>query len=199
MLDSRKYYYPQCEVVQNLSRSAHLVFLIAILAACAQVTSAPSEDFEILTTDEETLISRFAPYFPASEENQKLIDEKLLIDFILQKKWDMKRAELGYYFQIIDPGKGQQPQWGDRLKVHYNVYQLDGQIIDSTYKKSKTFDFYLGNVIPGWNDALTRIQVGGKIRVILPSSLAYGEEGLGSMVPPNKCLIFEIELIELMM
>lgn len=183
--------------MRNSSRYVHLALLITLIMGCARETSAPSDEFEIRTTKEESLINRFAAYFPASDESQNLIDEKLLIDFILQKKWDMKRAEAGYYFQIIDLGKGQQPKWGDRLKVHYNVYQLNGQIIDSTYEKGKTFDFYLGNVIPGWNDALTRIQVGGKILILLPSSLAYGEEGLGEMVPPNKCLVFEIELIEL--
>lgn len=184
--------------MQNLSRYVHLAFLIALFFACVGETSAPLGEFQIRTTEEEILIDRFAAYFPASQESQKLIDQKLLIDFILQKQWDMNRADLGYYFQIIDPGKGKQPQWGDRLKVHYNLYYLDGQLIDSTYRKGKTFDFYLGNVIPGWNDALTRIQIGGKILVVLPSSLAYGEEGLGSMVSPNKCLIFEIELIEVM-
>lgn len=61
-------------------------------------------------------------------------------------------------------------------------------------------DFYIGNMIPGWNEGLQLLKVGGKARFLVPSHLGYGEEGFKDgeayLVPPNRVLVFELEVLK---
>ncbi len=102
--------------------------------------------------------------------------------------------------QVIDlaPGKGKAVRTGDKITVRYTgKRQADGVVYDSAHANSTGFSFTLGQgrVTKGWEVGIPGMKVGGKRRLVVPPQLGYGEKGLGSAVPPNSTLIFDIELV----
>ncbi len=94
-------------------------------------------------------------------------------------------------------GTGPQATAGKTVKVHYTGTLLNGQKFDSSVDRGEPFSFTLGRgqVIPGWEEGIALMKQGGKARLIIPSKLAYGEDGRPS-IPPSSTLVFEVELLE---
>ncbi len=176
---------------------APLLLTLCFLMACAG-GGKQEEDYPVYqwpTIGEDVLVNRFASFL--QEETQDTLGINALIDHIIAKRWDLERHQSGCFYHIITPGNNDHPSWGDRLSVHYNAYQLDGTLFDSTYRRSKPFDFYLGNTISGWNECLPLLGVGGRALLVIPAHLAYGSQGFGQMVGPDEHLLFEVELLSL--
>ncbi len=97
----------------------------------------------------------------------------------------------------IIEGKGDVVEVGNPVMVHYVGTLADGTVFDSSYNRGAPFIFVAGSgqVIKGWDEGIIGMRVGGKRRLEVPSSLAYGEAGAGDVIPPNSDLIFEIELL----
>lgn len=87
---------------------------------------------------------------------------------------------------------------GDTILIHYIGGFLDGKVFDSSYQTNQPFEMTVGagQVIPGFEQGVVGMKVGGKRRLLIPASLAYGERGAGP-IPPNTPLIFEVELLEI--
>lgn len=96
------------------------------------------------------------------------------------------------------PGNGPAAKSGDLITVNYTGKLEDGTVFDSSVGK-QPFQFTLGagQVIPGWDQGLLGLKVGGKRTLTIPPSLAYGEQGAGGVIPPNATLIFDVELISI--
>ena len=101
----------------------------------------------------------------------------------------------GLQYKVITAGEGKSPQKSDKVTVHYRGTLIDGTEFDSSYSRNKPATFGVGQVIPGWTEALQLMKEGDKWGIYLPSKLAYGERGAGAKIPPDSTLIFEIELI----
>ena len=88
---------------------------------------------------------------------------------------------------------------GQTAIVHYSGWLEDGTQFDSSRARNKPFSFPVqcGYVIPGWDEGVIGMQVGGVRRLTVPAQLAYGEKGAGGVIPPNATLTFEIELLEI--
>jgi len=101
------------------------------------------------------------------------------------------------YIDIVE-GQGDMPHLGDRVKVHYTGYLKDSTKFDSSVDKGKPFVFPIGvgHVIAGWDEGVMTMKAGGTRKLIIPSQLAYKEQGIGSVIPPNADLIFDVELLE---
>jgi len=99
----------------------------------------------------------------------------------------------------ITVGSGSAVKKGDTAEVNYLGTFLDGRKFDSSYDRGQTFSFEVGagSVIQGWDQGLIGMQAGGKRKLTIPSSLAYGERGAPGAIPPNTPLMFEIELISI--
>ena len=100
-------------------------------------------------------------------------------------------------------GDGREAEKGLTVTVHYTgwLYE-DGKKttkFDSSVDRREPFSFVLGvgQVIKGWDNGVSGMQVGGSRTIIIPSSMGYGSRGAGDVIPPNSDLIFEVELIEI--
>lgn len=95
-------------------------------------------------------------------------------------------------------GTGRAAQAGDKVSVHYTGMLDDGTVFDSSQNRGEPIAFVLGRgqVIPGWDEGIAMMSVGGKARLIIPSELAYGEQGAGGVIPPNATLTFDVELVD---
>ena len=108
-------------------------------------------------------------------------------------------SETGLGIIDIEAGSGETPETGELVVVHYTGWlSEDGTKFDSSLDRGTPFEFVLGlgQVITGWDEGLATMNVGGKRRLIIPSELAYGEEG-SSSIPPDSELTFDIELLEI--
>lgn len=101
----------------------------------------------------------------------------------------------GLYYQVVSPGSGGYPALTSTVKANYVGKLLDGTIFDQSTSGPVTFS--LANTIPGWQLGLSLIQKGGVIRLIIPSSLAYGCNGFNT-IPPYAILYFQVELVDIL-
>lgn len=105
-------------------------------------------------------------------------------------------TESGLQYKIIKKGYGAKPTAEQKVKVHYKGTLIDGTVFDSSYDRGEPASFGVGQVIPGWTEALQLMNVGSKYQVFIPQELAYGESmRQGSPIPPYSALVFEVELL----
>jgi len=100
-------------------------------------------------------------------------------------------------------GDGREAEKGLTVTVHYTGWLYENgkktTKFDSSVDRREPFSFVLGvgQVIKGWDNGVSGMQVGGSRTIIIPSSMGYGSRGAGDVIPPNSDLIFEVELIEI--
>ncbi|MCB1855653.1 MAG: FKBP-type peptidyl-prolyl cis-trans isomerase [Pseudomonadales bacterium] len=104
-------------------------------------------------------------------------------------------TDSGLQYEILEEGDGPIPGPDDTVEVHYRGTLIDGTEFDSSYARSQTVTFGVGQVIPGWTEALQLMPVGSKWKLVIPPELGYGAGGAGQVIGPNSALIFEVDLI----
>jgi len=101
----------------------------------------------------------------------------------------------GLQYEILLEGSGEKPGPGDTVLVHYEGSLIDGTIFDSSYERGEPLDVPLDMVIAGWSEGLRLTREGSRVKLYIPSDLAYGENGVGRDIGPNELIIFDVELI----
>ena len=98
----------------------------------------------------------------------------------------------------IKVGSGPMAESGSQVAVHYTGWLTDGSKFDSSLDRGQPISFALGSgqVIRGWDEGLKGMRVGGKRKLTIPSSMAYGPEGRPPVIPPDATLVFEVELMD---
>ena len=112
------------------------------------------------------------------------------------KQDSVQTTASGLQYKVITMGTGEKPQKTDRVKVDYEGRLIDGTVFDSSYKRGKPATFPVGQVIAGWTEALCMMPVGSKWEVYVPQELGYGDREQ-QKIPPFSCLVFTIELHEI--
>ena len=95
-------------------------------------------------------------------------------------------------------GDGDEATAGKKVTVHYvGVSFLTGEQFDASWDRGQPFEFKLGKgqVIPGWDQGVAGMRVGGRRRLTIPSAMAYGARGAGGVIKPHDPLVFVVDLI----
>ncbi len=121
--------------------------------------------------------------------NQPEVDRGLIEAYALDNKLDGQFTSSGLYYVIEEPGAADHPTTNSKVTVSYTGYSLDDVVFD----KGSFVSFELYRVIVGWQEGLQLVGEGGKIKLLIPSALAYGSGGSGS-IGPNEVLGFDITL-----
>ncbi len=109
------------------------------------------------------------------------------------------KTDSGLRYKIIQKGSGAKAEKGKTVSVHYEGSLPNGSVFDSSFKRKEPIDFQLGvgQVISGWDEGISLLQVGDKARFVIPSHLGYGSQGAGGVIPPDATLIFDVELMDI--
>jgi FKBP-type peptidyl-prolyl cis-trans isomerase FklB len=156
------------------------------------------------------------------KKDQKLKDEELVEAFAaLQKRAEERMAKMseesasagkkfleengkkagvvttasGLQYEIVKKADGPQPKPTDVVTVHYEGKLTDGKVFDSSVERGSPIDLPVSGVIPGWVEGLQLMHVGEKIKLYIPSDLAYGAQSPSPAIPANSVLVFDLELL----
>lgn len=144
-------------------------------------------------------------YPPVIPQNATLIFTVKLMDVKEPlKPWDLKGRKVdstasGLKYVVVSKGTGAKAENGKKVSVHYSGFLGDGtwKLFDSSVERGQPIEFTLGSgmVIKGWDEGLAMMNVGDKMRLIIPYQLAYGEQGRPPIIPAKATLIFDVELM----
>ena len=160
-----------------------VVTLVALSAAgCAHTSSGPQSSSSTTTTSAPP--AEKAPSQPVGSIPSVPADAQTPVT-----------TASGLIYQDFVVGTGASPVAGREVAVRYIGWLTNGTSIDNDHGTPYSFPIGRSRVIAGWDEGIMSMKVGGKRRLTVPASLAYGREGAGGLIPPNATLIFDVELV----
>lgn len=169
--------------------------IAGVKAALAGETSQLSED------ETNATLQKFQENMQAQQEKAAAAagadNAKAGAEFLATnaKRKGVTTTASGLQYEILTKADGPKPKKEDTVRVHYHGTLIDGTVFDSSVDRGEPTEFGVGDVIPGWTEALQLMPVGSKWKLFIPSNLAYGERGVSEDIGPNSTLIFEVELL----
>lgn len=140
-------------------------------------------------------------------------DIKIISNHLAKQQITAQTTPSGLHYVIDTPGQGAHSQKGDTVKVNYTGQLLGGKVFDTSVESAAkehgvhnpqrpyepiAFKLGVGQVIQGWDEGISLLKQGGKGRLFIPSTLAYGSQSVGGdLIPANSVLVFEVELVEI--
>ena len=161
---------------------------------------------QIFSTEE------FSAYSAEMEQLQIEKEKETIKTYIADKGIAAEVTKEGLYYEITQSGNGVKPQVGQKVKVNYTGYLMDGTVFDTSFEElAKEANIYSagrpygpiefplgqGRVIKGWDMGIGLLSEGGKATLVIPSPLGYGNRGSGGVIKPNSTLVFTVELVEI--
>ena len=133
-----------------------------------------------------------------AESLKRLQEEPARIEkFVKDHNVTVAPSATGVYYLEIMKGNGAAVEAGDLVSIHYRLYNLDDKLIESSYNV-EPLQFVFGNdeMVPGIEEALGNMRVGGKATIIVPSTMGFGDIAIDKDLPANSTVIFDLELID---
>ena len=136
-------------------------------------------------------------YFFKMGESEKKAEKPAIKDNPSERKTITTESGLQYVDLVV--GSGPQPRPGDSVVVHYTGWLTNWKKFDSSHDRNQPYEFVLGQgtVIKGWDEGVGFMRVGGKRKLTIPPSLAYGDRGYLGVIPPKSTLVFEVEFLKI--
>jgi FKBP-type peptidyl-prolyl cis-trans isomerase FklB len=164
----------------------------AILVALSAVSMTVYADDLTNTTQPQTTGTAMQSTSP--ETNNKINGQAFLAENA--KKPGVVTLPDGLQYKVITKGTGTKPTASDVVTVNYAGTLVNGKEFDSSYTRGEPATFPVNGVIAGWTEALQMMPKGSTWMLYIPSSLAYGEQGMPPVIGPNETLIFKVELLD---
>lgn len=131
---------------------------------------------------------------------QRRKDEAELDAYLKSHNIQTQRTPWGAYLQIINPGSGPKPKYGQFAMLKYSGKDLAGNVFDATEKHGgQLLPLQIGThrSIPGFEDGVKQLSKGAKAVIYIPSVIGYGQQGSPPAIQPNQNLLFEVELVDI--
>lgn len=162
------------------------------------LTILPACDFNYKKYKKPTKQEKITANKETKKTKNKIMEEKKM-----KKENSIKKTDSGLQYQILKTSENDStPNKGQKVVIHYTGWLSEdgkpGKKFDSSIDRNQPFSFIvgIGQVIKGFDEGILNMKVGEKTRLIIPSNLAYGNRQVGSLIPANSDLIFDIELLE---
>ena len=123
------------------------------------------------------------------------IDNKIIEEYLTAHSLTAQHTASGLYYIIEKPGGANHPTLHSAVSVNYKGYLTDGTVFDESYSTGQPVVNALTGFIQGWQEGLQLIGIKGKIKLLIPSALGYGNIAKGK-IPANSVIIFDVELVE---
>jgi len=179
------------EILISIGVVLACILVIVLAQLTGQQNSAFAEHAPSAVADK---LAQNQPALTTVTENNNLIASNNTMS-----DTDVVTTESGLKYKELQEGTGATPKTGQTVVVHYTGTLEDGTKFDSSRDRNKPFSFKLGagQVIKGWDEGLSTMQVGGRRQLIIPPELGYGARGAGGVIPPNATLVFDVELLRI--
>ena len=155
---------------------------------------------DVMTSDEYEAEQKMIQEKESAENAKRLKEEpQRIAKYLKDNNINIEPKESGLYFIETFGGNGDSVQNGDMVSVHYSIYNVDNKLIESSYDYNQPIPFIYGEnqMIPGIEEAVGYMKVGGKSRIIVPSQLGFGDIKIDENLPANSTLIIDLELVDL--
>jgi FKBP-type peptidyl-prolyl cis-trans isomerase FklB len=138
-------------------------------------------------------------YFMQQSAKKAVGAKKIGAQFLTEnkKKQGVVTTASGLQYEVIKEGTGPKAMLTDSVLAHYTGTLLNGFEFDNSYKRNEPYKFAVTGVIKGWTEALQLMNEGAKLKLYIPSELAYGDYGSGGDIGPGETLVFEVEIIQI--
>jgi len=167
------------------------------------VVNAKDPSLVILTEEEmDKVLNAFFENLQAQRATEKaemrIKNQMAGVDYMLQNANDssVKTTDSGLQYRVIKAGSGAKVKDGDTVFAHFKGKFLDGEVFQSTYDMGEPMTFEIDQIFVGLNEGLKLMREGDTFELVVPDSLAYGDEGY-DIIEPGSYLIFEVELISI--
>lgn len=157
--------------------------------------------FDIMTSDEYEKEQKMIQEKEEKENAQRLNEEpQRIAKYLKDNNINVNPTASGLYYIEQEIGNGQSPQVGNMVEVHYSIYDINNNLIESSLEYGQPIPFVYGEnqMIQGIEEAVGYMKVGGKSRIIVPSNLGFGDIKIDENLPANSTLVIDLEFVDLL-
>ena len=136
----------------------------------------------------------------AEEERMMLLESRLIEQYIKDNDIVVDPTETGIYIIPVEEGEGNVAKWGDKVSVHYTLNNLKGDRVESSYDYGAPMVFTIGQgeMIAAIEDAVMTMAPGAKVKLVTPSSQAFGDVAVDEeLLPAYSPMMIELELVSI--